>query len=67
MLIGYKYKYLKNKLGEVMKISEAIKELEKSVKSLRQLLATDNEDDKTILLNRLEATEIALSCMRKEI
>ena len=50
-----------------MKISEAIKELEKSVKSLRQLLATDNEDDKTILLNRLEATEIALSSMRKEI
>lgn len=48
-----------------MKVKEAIEELEKSVKALRELLVTDNEDDKVIVLNRLEATEIALECMRK--
>lgn len=53
------------RIGGVMKINEAIEELEKSVKTLRQLLVTDNEDDKVIVLNRLEATEIALECMRK--
>lgn len=48
-----------------MNIKEATEELEKSVKVLRQLLVTDNEDDKVIVINRLEATEIALDCMRK--
>lgn len=48
-----------------MTIDEAIKELERSLKTLRELLATDNEDDKRIILDRLEATEIALDVMRK--
>lgn len=48
-----------------MNIKEATEELEKSVKVLRELLVTDNEDDKVRILNRLEATEIALECMRK--
>lgn len=48
-----------------MKVKEAIEELEKSVRALRELLATENEDDKIRILNRLEATEIALDCMRK--
>ncbi len=48
-----------------MNIKEATEEIEKSVKVLRQLLVTDNEDDKVIVINRLEATEIALDCMRK--
>lgn len=49
-----------------MKVKEAIEELEKSVKVLRELLVTENEEDKIVLLNRLEATEIALDLMRRE-
>ena len=49
-----------------MTIKVAIEELEKSVKTLRKLLVTENEEDKIVLLNRPEATEIALDLMRRE-
>lgn len=48
-----------------MTIDEAIKELEGSVKTLRELLATSSEEKKEQILDRLEATEIALDVMRK--
>lgn len=48
-----------------MTIKEAIEELEKSVKVLRELLVTENEEDKIRILNRLEATEIALDFMSR--
>ena len=48
-----------------MTIGEAIKEFEDSVKTLRELLVSSKDEDKEKVLNRLEATELALDVMRR--